>query len=541
MSRDNSPESSPDGAPGHSPDAPGRAPRAKPDGPMPVLVVGRPQLVSTSENAVVTTDGTEAPPGYQFGEDRDGSGSTVGSAAARRAMAAGAPAISSDGRYVAFVSESGDLVMGDANGAADVFVRDIMAGRTVLVSRSIRGTSGAGSSLQPAISADGRYVAFTSSADDLVEDDTNGSLDVFVHDLRTGVTVLVSRGTNGELANHDSFSPSLSADGRFVAFSSLATNLDPGDTNPSPDVYMHDRLTGRTVLVSAGSDGRSAGSPSGQPSISADGRLIAFTTLASLSPEDGNDVTDVYVHDMDNGENHLVSKSADGSAGNAPSHGPSISADGAVVAFTSDADNLVDGDANRASDVYVHHRPSGTTELASRTTRGASGDAASHSASLSGDGTRVAFLSQASDLAPGASRPAEPVADGQAPAPTDRAYVRDLSGAGTALVSSTRDRTPGDGESRGVAISSWGRHVAFADTSHDLAGQPPAEDDERAPYVYAAGIRVAHLPGPSPVPVDPQAPTDPQASADPLASTDPQASTDRSGPGEAEDDDPAPH
>ncbi len=470
MARPDDPESTPAAAPA-------------PPGGLPVLVVGRAELASVSEEAPSdsSADGPRA----------------VGSAAAQRAMSAGAPAISSDGRFVAFVSESGDLVPGDVNDAADVFVRDLVSNRTVLVSRALHGGSAAGSSLQPAISADGRFVAFTSSAPDLVEDDSNGSLDVFVHDLRTEVTTLISRGSNGELADNDSFSPSLSADGRFVAFSSLASNLDARDTNAAPDVYMHDRVTGRTTLVSAGADGQSGDGPSGQPSVSANGRLVAFTSAAHFAPEDGNDVTDIYVHDMDTGENELISKSSDGQAGDAGSHGPALSADGATVAFTSEATNLVEDDDNEASDVFVHHRPTGTTRMVSTTPEGRAAGDDSHSASVSGDGGRVAFLSAAPDLTPGGAVPAagrsEEADDEVAPA---HAYVRDLSGAGTALVSATRERTPADGESTGVAISTWGRHVAFADSSTDLAGQTSGTGPPGESHVYTAGLRTAHVPGP---------------------------------------------
>jgi len=435
-----------------SPRAAGPA-RATQAGGLPVLVVGRPELASQTSTA--------------------------------RAMVAGAPAISSDGRFVAFVSASGDLVPGDANDAADVFVRDTMLNRTVLVSRSIHGGTAAGHSLQPSISADGRFVAFTSSAPDLVPGDSNGSLDVFVHDLRSGITTLVSRGVNGELADNDSFSPSLSADGRFVAYSSLATNLDPNDVNTSPDVFLYDRLTGRTSLVSAGSDGVSGDGASGQPSVSGNGRLVAFTSAVNLDSDDQNDHPDVYVHDMVTGENALISRAADGSVANGPSHEPSLSADGDTVAFTSEADNLVDGDTNLASDVFAHRRSAGETRLVSAAADGTPGEGASRSSSVSGDGGRVAFVSSAPDLSP----------TGSAGEPSDHAYVRDLEGAGTALVSATRDRKPADGETGEVSISSWGRHVAFSDTSTDLAGQI----GEGQPHVYVASLRTVRVPAPGQV------------------------------------------
>lgn len=450
--------------------------RPRPAG-LPILVVGRPDPVSTN------------------GE---------------RVLAAGAPAISSDGRFVAFVSESGDLVPGDANGAADVFVRDTMLDRTVLISRSVTGGSAAGSSLQPAISADGRFVAFTSSAPDLVEGDSNGSLDVFVHDLRTGITQLISRGRHGELADADSYSPSLSADGRFVAYCSMAANLDTRDTNHVPDVYRYDRLTGHTTLISVAADGRSGDGPSGQPSISANGRLVAFTSAARFSEQDTNSEIDVYLHDADTGELDLVSRTPDGAAGNGPSLSPSLSADGSAVAFTSHADDLVDGDDNRASDVFVHRRESGRTELISTNRDGEPAEDGSHSPSISGDGRRVAFLSAADDLVP---VPGDGAPSGAESAPRDHTYVRDLDGAGTALVSGTRRRTPGDGVSTATSISSWGRHVAFADTSTDLAGTPGGPPLAPQEQVYVAPVRTAQVPRPPATSSSPAQPSQPSQSS----------------------------
>jgi len=424
---------------------------------LPVLVVGRPQRVTA-------------------------------------AMPAGAPAISADGRYVAFVSESGTLVEGDNNGAADVFVRDLVANRTVLVSRSRFGGSPAGSSLQPSISADGQVIAFTSSAPDLVPGDWNGTLDVFVHDLRTGRTELVSRGAGGELADNDSFSPSLSADGQHVAFSSLATNLDPRDV-PSPDVYLHDRRTHRTTLISVSSAGHIGDGPSGQPSVSGDGQLVAFTSAASnLDPDDANAIADVYVHDVETGTTELVSRGIDGVAADGLSSEPAISADGSAVAFTSSADDLVADDDNDADDVFLHRLAAGDgpdrVQLVSTGLHGGPASGASHAPSISGDGQRVTFLSTAGDLTlPTAADP------DAGPNERDAAYVRDLGGAGTALVSTAADRAPGDGEAIAAVISDSGTRVAFADTSTNLAGQVESDGAE---HVYVAPVRTASVPAPPP-------------------------------------------
>ena len=194
------------------------------------------------------------------------------------------PSISADGRYVAFVSESGDLVAGDHNGMADVFVRDTVENTTVLVSRSRFGGSGAGCSLQPSISAGGQVVAFTSSAPDLVPGDTNRTLDVYLHDRVTRVTTLISTASDGTVGDAASGQPLLSADGQRVAFTSAATNLDPDDLNGVADVYLRDVASGTTELVSRGLDGHAAGGLSSQPAISADGETVAFTSSAPTWP-----------------------------------------------------------------------------------------------------------------------------------------------------------------------------------------------------------------------------------------------------------------
>jgi Tol biopolymer transport system component len=153
------------------------------------------------------------------------------------------PAISADGRFVAFWSNADNLVVGDTNGASDVFVHDRETGVTERISVDSAGNQGNNDSLEPAISADGRFVAFLSGADNLVSGDTNGNLDIFVHDRETDVTERVSVDSVGNQGNNHSLEPAISADGRFVAFRSYANNLVPGDTNSTADVFVHDRKT----------------------------------------------------------------------------------------------------------------------------------------------------------------------------------------------------------------------------------------------------------------------------------------------------------
>src|SRR5207249_1268748 len=212
----------------------------------------------------------------------------------------------------------------------------------------------------PALSADGRFVAFGSDATNLVAGDTNGTTDVFVHDRQTGTTERVSvasgGGTQGNGKSGGFFAfPALSADGRFVAFQSDATNLVAGDTNGTTDVFVHDRQTATTERVSV--NGFSAG-----PALSADGRFVAFhSTGSNLVAGDTNGATDVFVHDRQTGTTERVSGASDGTQGNDASAGPALSADGRLVAFHSSATNLVAGDANRAYDVFVHDRAVSTT------------------------------------------------------------------------------------------------------------------------------------------------------------------------------------
>jgi Tol biopolymer transport system component len=184
--------------------------------------------------------------------------------------------VSADGRYVAFHSEATNLVAGDTNGSEDVFVRDRVTGTTERVSIATGGAEGNGHSSAESISADGRFVAFESQASNLVSGDTNGQADIFVRDRQTGTTERVSRATSGAQGNSLSGGPAISADGRFVAFLSFSTNLVPGDTNGHYDIFVRDRLNGTTERVSVATGGTQADGDSYSPAISADGRYVAF-------------------------------------------------------------------------------------------------------------------------------------------------------------------------------------------------------------------------------------------------------------------------
>jgi len=268
-----------------------------------------------------------------------------------------APSLSSDGRFVAFRSLATNLVTGDSNSACDVFVRDRATGVTERVSVDSSGLQATGRSDLASISADGSLVAFQSDASNLVAGDTNNRTDVFVHDRTTGVTERISVDSSGAEGNDTSGAPAISGDGRFVAFESLATNLVAGDTNGQVDVFVHDRSTGTTERVSVATSGAQADQDCLDPSTSSDGNLVAFGSLSALLVGgDQNGQADVFVHDRTTGITERVSVDSAGDEGDLGSLVPLISADGHTVAFYSLATNLVPGDTNNYYDAFVHDR-----------------------------------------------------------------------------------------------------------------------------------------------------------------------------------------
>ncbi|CAB4791892.1 unannotated protein [freshwater metagenome] len=322
------------------------------------------------------------------------------------------PSISADGRYVAFYSIATNLVGGDdTNSTTDVFVRDLTAGTTVRVSVADDETQATGDSYYPSISADGRYVAFESYASNLVgSDDTNGNPDVFVRDLTDGTTVRVSVADNEDQADGNSFNPSISADGQRVAFQSDATNLvGSDDTNGNPDVFVRDLTDGTTTRVSVDSaEAQALGSDSFNPSISADGLFVAFYSFApNLVTGDTNVSSDVFLRDLTAGTTVRVSVADDETEANGYSFNPSISANGRYVAFSSEASNLVADDTNSRSDVFVRDLTEGTTTRVSVNALGVEGNFVSLLPSISADGQRVAFQSAATNLTTVTNPPAD--------------------------------------------------------------------------------------------------------------------------------------
>jgi Tol biopolymer transport system component len=310
--------------------------------------------------------------------------------------------ISAYGRFVAFDSFANTLVPGDTNGVMDVFVRDRELHRTSRVSINTSGHQANGRSAVPLLSADGRYVAFLSDATNLFAGDTNGLTDVFVRDRELHRTERVSIRADGVQANGASFLPSISADGRYVAFASDATDLVAADTNGQTDVFVRDRLEDKTYRVSIGGAGVQGNAPSYSPSVSADGRFVAFDSVAdNLVPGDTNSRDDVFVRDRALHQTSLVSITTQGVQGNQGSVSAAISGDGRFVTFRSLATNLVGDDTNGFEDVFVRDRLLDQTSRVSVSTGGTQGDDDSFSSSVSADGRFVAFDSFATNLVPG--------------------------------------------------------------------------------------------------------------------------------------------
>ena len=320
------------------------------------------------------------------------------------------PSISADGRYVAFAADATNLIASDTNALRDVFLYDNQTRLVRRLSVSQQGVQTNGASNNPSISGNARYVAFSSEATNLISGDTNGFSDIFVVDTITGSLARESVGSGGVQANNSSFKPALSSDGRYLVFESTATNLvSPGTAVGVSHIYRRDRTTGTTVLVSRSSSGAAGNGLSTQAAISADGQFVAFASDATnLVEGDNNAVRDVFVRDLAAGTTIRASVGSAGEA-NGPSRSPSISADGRHVAFASTASNLAASDLNGISDIFGFDRVTGSvTRVTISVTGGDPSDPSdanfrlgSLNPSISASGRYIAFSSLADNLTDG--------------------------------------------------------------------------------------------------------------------------------------------
>lgn len=390
------------------------------------------------------------------------------------------PALSGDGRFIAFTSTASNLAGADENATHDVLVRDQQTKAVELISVTpSNGHSGNSASDRPSISADGRYVAFRSLASNLVPGETNGAADVFVRDRQSSATTRVSIASDGTEANDTSDTPVISADGRYVVFASAASNLAAGDTNNTWDIFARDLQTNTTTIVSVPAAGGLANGQSAFPAVSSDGRYVAFRSLASnLVVGDTNNVADVFVRDRVGVTTTRVSLTSGGVQASGASGAPAINGDGRYVAFDSLASNLVSGDTNGTSDVFVRDRTGATTARVSVTTGGAQGSGPSNAPAISPDGRYVAFESRAANLTAGDTNG------------TFDVLVRDRTANATSRVSTTIIQAQGNGPSGGTpAVSGDGRYVAFQSGATNLLdGDANAEDDVFTRFVTVPKI-----------------------------------------------------
>lgn len=311
-------------------------------------------------------------------------------------------AISDDGTVIAFSTQATNLSPKDDATNYDIYVRDLATGKTKLVSVNTSGTEGSGTSGTTAISGNGRFVAFVSDADDLVPDDDNAENDVFIRDLVEGETTRISVASDETEGADASGAPTVSETGRYVAFESLAENLvAPSLANTAEDVFLRDRQKGKTKLVSINPNLVPADGSSSSPAISSDGQLVAFESGASnLFYDDGAFFRDIFVKNTRTGKVEIISVPADGSTNDGSSFDADISANGRYVSFESESTKLVTSMDTLLSHAFVYDRVSGLMERVSSTPTGqsCSGANGSYVVRVSSQGPFVSFESDCTDI-----------------------------------------------------------------------------------------------------------------------------------------------
>ncbi len=304
------------------------------------------------------------------------------------------PAISSDGSTIAYSSEASNLVPGDTNSASDVFAYDVTTGTTTRISVDSNGNQGDFGGFRAAISGDGSTITYESEATNLVPGDTNATYDVFAHDLATGTTTRISVDSNGNQGNSYSWQPAISGDGSTITYTSDASNLVPGDTNGTFDVFAYDVATETTTRISVDSNGNQADDQSSSPAISGDGSTITYISRASnLVPGDTNGTFDVFAYDVATETTTRISIDSNGN-----SYGPAVSANGDTIAYSSNASNLVAGDTNGTFDVFAYDVATETTTRISIDSDGLQADGHSEGPSVSDGGATITYESGSTNL-----------------------------------------------------------------------------------------------------------------------------------------------
>ncbi len=383
-------------------------------------------------------------------------------------------AISANGRFVVFTSSATNLVPNDTNGVDDIFLRDLQLGITTRVSVASDGTQANAASSYPAISADGRFIAFSSRAVNLAIGDTNTSNDVFLHDSQLGTTIRVSVPIQ-TWGVGDSMWATISADGRYVAFQSMNNSLVPDYMGMSAEIYVRDVWLGTTRLASVAANGGWSDGFSNYPALSADGRYLVFVSAATnLVAGDTNTKSDLFLRDLQLGTTTRISVGSSGEQGYGDSGGTSsISTNGRYVAFLSFAPNLVPDDTNGACDVFIRDTQLGTTTRISVDSQGNQSNELPDSTpllSMSNDGRYVVFDSQATNLVPGDTNTGYDI------------FLRDTQTGTTKRISVASDGAEANGDSAALpfSLTAEGRYVIFLSSATNLI----ANDTNAAPDIF---------------------------------------------------------
>ena len=383
---------------------------------------------------------------------------SVSSAGSQANGNSSSPSISSDGQFIAFISEASNLVINDTNDFKDVFVHDRDTGNTERVSVTSGGTESDDDSSTPSLSSNGTLVAFGSLATNLVVGDTNDVSDIFVHNRDTGVTERVSIASDGTQADGRSSYPSISSDGRYVAFVSDATNLVADDTNNKSDIFVRDRVNATTERISSSTAGDESNGNSFFTSISSDGNFVAFSSEASnLDVDDLDNQIDIFVHDRDESDTQLLVGPVEFNTGSGLLIvAPVISPEGDFVGFRSNADDLVISDANNSFDTFLLTRETQIIERVSVSTSDVGGNSDSSSPSISSDNRFTVFSSIANNLVSEDTNGFEDV------------FVRDRDESTTRRVSLAFDCAEGDSNSSSAVVSGDGNFIALTSSAENL-------------------------------------------------------------------------
>jgi hypothetical protein len=410
---------------------------------------------------------------------------------------------SEDGRYVAFQSNANNLVVGDTNGADDIFVRDRELGTTVVCSVGYAGAISNYGSQDPRISGNGQFVLFLSSSSNMQSGDTSRAWSIYVRDLVLGTTERASLADNEAWPNNATRNAVITPDGRYLAYQSSASNMVAGDTNNKQDIFVRDRLLGTTELVSVATSGALANDVSEKPSISDDGRFVSFHSYASnfsALNEGGNQ--HVFVRDRTAHTTELVDVANDGTTiGNGYGWFSAISGNGRWVAYRSDATNLITGDTNGQIDLFLRDTLLDTTQRVSQTTGGTGGTGgASQNPSLSTNGRWIAFDSAANNLVGSDTNGVADifVATMSIPAPLAPSALTAAPGAAPAILLNWTDNSPDEDGFKIERRLAGGTFAEVAQVGADITSYTDEDPTLVSGNTYEYQVRAYNAGGDSP-------------------------------------------